>query len=385
MIDGFSDPKFNKLRDAYEKNFNEELDVGSSLGISLNGEIVVNLWGGYKDKDYKSHWEEDTIINVWSSTKNMASLCALLLFEKGLLDFDAPVTEYWPEFSENGKENILVKNIMSHSSGLSGWEEPIDYKDYYNWDKLCFLLAKQKPFWEPGTKVGYHSISVGYLIGEIVRRVSGKTIGKFFQDEIASPLSSDFHIGLDKENFDRVAEIFMPGDPSTEDLFDDMDESSPAYKTMANGILRASVANEENWRKAEIPAAGGHGNGKSIAECMGLIANNGLSNGVRVLSEKSLSKIFDEQIMDHDLVLDRLVRWGIGFGLPVKNDSWMGYFNNDKTCYWTGWGGSLSIADKQNRVALGYTPLRMEDDVFGEERTNNIVRSFVECIDDLGA
>ena len=385
MINGFSDPKFNKLRDAYEKNFNEELDVGSSLGISLNGEIVVNLWGGYRDKYSENHWEEDTIINVWSSTKNMASLCALLLFEKGLLDFNAPVTEYWPEFSENGKENILVKNIMSHSSGLSGWEEQIDYKDYYDWDKLCFLLAKQKPFWEPGTKVGYHSISVGYLTGEIVRRVSGKTIGKFFQDEIASPLGSDFHIGLDKENFDRVAEIFMPGDPSTEDLFDDMDESSPAYKTMANGILRPSVANEENWRKAEIPAAGGHGNGKSIAECMGLIANNGVSNSVRVLSEKSLSKIFEEQIMDHDLVLDRLVRWGIGFGLPVKNDSWMGYFNNDKTCYWTGWGGSLSIADKQNRVALGYTPLRMEDDVFGEERTNNIVRSFVECIDELGA
>ena len=162
-----------------------------------------------------------------------------------------------------------------------------------------------------------------------------------------------------------------------------MDESSPAYKTMANGILRASVANEDNWRKAEIPAAGGHGNGKSIAECMGLIANNGESNGVKLLSEKCLSKIFEEQIMDHDLVLDRLVRWGIGFGLPVKNDSWMGYFKNDKTCYWTGWGGSLSIADKQNNVALGYTPLRMEDDVFGEERTNNIVRSFVDCIDEL--
>ena len=244
-------------------------------------------------------------------------------------------------------------------------------------------MAQQEPFWEPGSKVGYHSITVGYLIGEIIRRITGKTIGKFFKDEIAKPLNSDFHIGLDKENFDRVAKIFMPGDPSTEDLFDDMDESSPAYKTMANGILRASVANEDNWRKAEIPAAGGHGNGKSIAECMGLIANDGESNGVKLLSEKSLSKIFEEQIMDHDLVLDRLVRWGIGFGLPVKNDSWMGYFKNDKTCYWTGWGGSLSIADKQNKVALGYTPLRMEDDVFGEERTNNIVRSFVECIDEL--
>ena len=228
------------------------------------------------------------------------------------------------------------------------------------------------------------SISVGYLIGEIVRRITGKSIGQFFKDEIANPLGSDFHIGLAEENFNRVAEIFMPGDPSTEDLFDDMDESSPAYKTMANGILRPSVANEENWRKAEIPAAGGHGNGKSIAECMALIANNGESNGFKLFSEGTLRHIFDEQIIGHDLVLDRLVRWGIGFGLPVKNNSWMGYFKNDQTCYWTGWGGSLSIADKKNRVSLGYTPLRMEDDVFGEERTNNIVGAFVECLDELG-
>jgi len=384
MIDGICDQKFDKLKKALEKNFNEGLDMGSSLGVSFKGKIVVNLWGGYKDKDSKHKWEEDTIINVWSSTKNKASLCALLLFEKGLLDFNAPVIEYWPEFSKNGKENILVKNIMSHSSGLSGWEQAINYKDYYNWNKLCNLLAEQKPFWQPGEEVGYHSISVGYLIGEIVRRITGKSIGQFFKDEIANPLGSDFHIGLAEENFNRVAEIFMPGDPSTEDLFDDMDESSPAYKTMANGILRPSVANEENWRKAEIPAAGGHGNGKSIAECMALIANNGESNGFKLFSEGTLRHIFDEQIIGHDLVLDRLVRWGIGFGLPVKNNSWMGYFKNDQTCYWTGWGGSLSIADKKNRVSLGYTPLRMEDDVFGEERTNNIVGAFVECLDELG-
>ena len=168
MIDGSSDPKFDKLRFAFEKNFHDELDIGSSLGVSLNGEVVVNLWGGYKDKELKSKWEEDTIINVWSSTKNKASLCALLLFERGLLDFDTPVADYWPEFSENGKEKILVKNIMSHSSGLSGWEESINYKDYYDWNKLCSLLAQQKPFWEPGSKVGYHSISIGFLIGEIL-------------------------------------------------------------------------------------------------------------------------------------------------------------------------------------------------------------------------
>jgi CubicO group peptidase (beta-lactamase class C family) len=254
---GFSDKKFYKLKDAYEQNFKEGLDVGSSLGVTYNGKVILNLWDGFKDEEKKEPWLEDTIVNVWSSTKNMASLCAYILYEKGLLDFHAPVKDYWPEFSENGKENILVSHIMSHSSGLSGWDSKIDYRDYYNWDKLCMLLAKQKPFWEAGKEVGYHSISVGYLIGEIVKRISGKTIGQFFQDEIAKPLNSDFHIGLDPMDFNRVANIYMPGDPSTEDLFDEMDKESPAYKTMANGILKPSCALEEDWRISEIPAAGG--------------------------------------------------------------------------------------------------------------------------------
>jgi hypothetical protein len=152
---------------------------------------------------------------------------------------------------------------------------------------------------------------------------------------------------------------------------------------MANGILKPSCALEEDWRISEIPAAGGHGNGKSISECMALIANHGEVGGVKFLSEKTLENIFAEQIIGNDLVLDNLVRWGIGFALPVKNDTWMGYFKNDKTCYWTGWGGSLSIADKENRVSLGFAPVRMENDVFGEERTNNIVKAFVESIEDL--
>ena len=383
IINGFSDSKFYKLRDAYEKNFNEGLDVGSSLGVTYNGEVILNLWGGFKEEKQENLWQENTIINVWSSTKNMASLCAYILAEKGLLDFYAPVKKYWPEFSENGKENILVSHIMSHSSGLSGWETKIDYKDYYNWDKLCSLLAKQKPFWEAGKEVGYHSISVGFLIGEIVKRISGKSIGEFFQDEIAGPLNSDFHIGLSPDNFNRVANIYMPGDPSTEDLFDTMDKDSPAYKTLSNGMLKASYCLEDDWRKSEIPAAGGHGNGRSIAECMALISNCGQVYGKKLLSENTLANIFDEQITGHDLVMDKLVKWGIGFGLPIKNDTWMGYFNNKKTCYWTGWGGSLSIADKKNRVSLGYTPLLMESDPFGEDRTNNIMRAFVESIEDL--
>ena len=379
-IDGFSDPRFSRVKEAYETNFKNSLDVGSSLCITVAGEVVLDLWGGYKDAAQKHPWVEDTIVNVWSSTKNMTSLCALILADRKELDLHAPVADYWPEFAANGKGNVLVSHIMSHSSGLSGWEKPISYKDYYDWEKVVDLLAEQAPMWEPGSAVGYHSITVGFLVGEIIKRITGESLGNFFKKEIADPLKSDFHIGLNQEDFHRVAEIYMPGDPSTANLAEEMEEGSVAKKTMANGAMNPSCALETEWRRAEIGAAGGHGNGRSIAECMALIANNGNANGQNILSPEIIDSVFEEQIIGHDLVLDRMLRWGIGFGLPIKNDSWMGYFQNEDTCYWTGWGGSLSIADRKNNVSFGYAPIKMDEDVFGEERTNTLVQALVESI-----
>ena len=383
VINGFCDPKFSKIKDAYERNFINGQDVGSSLGITFKGELVVYLWGGFKDKDQKIDWEEDTIVNVWSSTKNMASLCIYILAERGLLNFHDPVSKHWPEFSKKGKQDILISHIMSHSSGLSGWKEPIEYTDFYNWDKVCNLLADQEPFWEPGKAVGYHAITIGYLVGELVKRVSGKTIGKFFEDEIAGPLKSDFHIGLKEKDFGRVAEIFMPGEITSGDLFENEDSESDVQKAQLNPSIDPLYALEDDWRKSEIPAAGGHGNGKSLAECMALVANNGEFNNRKILSKENLDNIFLEQILGIDLVFNKLTRWGIGFALPVKNNSWMSYFNNEQTCYWTGWGGSLSIADRKNNSSLGYSPIKMEEDVFGEERTNSIVKAYVESLENI--
>ena len=383
VINGFCDPKFLKIKDAYERYFINGKDVGSSLGITFKGELVVYLWGGFKDKDQKIHWEEDTIVNVWSSTKNMASLSIYILAERGLLNFHDPVSKHWPEFSKKGKQDILISHIMSHSSGLSGWKEPIEYTDFYNWDKVCNLLADQEPFWEPGKAVGYHAITIGYLVGELVKRVSGKTIGKFFEDEIAGPLKSDFHIGLKEKDFSRVAEIFMPGAITSGDLFENEDSESDVQKAQLNPSIDPLYALEDDWRKSEIPAAGGHGNGKSLAECMALVANNGEFNNRKILSKENLDNIFLEQILGIDLVFNKLTRWGIGFALPVKNNSWMGYFNNEQTCYWTGWGGSLSIADRKNNSSLGYSPIKMEEDVFGEERTNSIVKAYVESLENI--
>jgi CubicO group peptidase (beta-lactamase class C family) len=382
-IYGFCDPKFLKIKDAYSKNFINGLDVGSSLGITYKGELVVNLWGGFKDRNKTSQWEEDTIINVWSSTKNMASLCVYILAERGLINFHDPISKYWPEFSNKGKQDVLISHVMSHSSGLSGWKEPIKHTDFYNWDKVCSLLANQKPFWEPGKAVGYHAITIGYLVGELIRRVSGKSIGKFFKDEIANPLKSDFHIGLKEKDFNRVADIFMPGEITSGDLFESEDIESEIQRAQLNPSIDPVYALEDDWRKSEIPAAGGHGNGKSLAECMALVANNGEFNKQKIFSKENLDNIFLEQILGIDLVFNKLTRWGIGFALPVKNNSWMGYFNNEQTCYWTGWGGSLSIADRENNSSLGYTPLKMEEDVFGEERTNSIVSAYVESLENI--
>ena len=377
-IYGSADGSFTKLKNVYERNFEAGLDVGSSLAVTHKGKLVLDMWGGFQDRNLSRPWCEDTIINVWSCTKNMASLCILLLADKGQLDFSDPVTKYWPEFGVAGKSDVTISQIMSHSSGMSGWEKPIDHATFYNWEEACSLLAEQKPFWDPGSAVGYHAISIGYLLGEIVKRLTGISLGNFFKNEIADVLGLDFHIGTPRSEYERVAEIYMENDSPP--ALDIEDKDSVASRTISNPILRASYSTSDQWRAAEIPAAGGHGNGRSIAQCMAIIANSGTVSGKEVLSTRTVEKIYEEQISGIDLVLDTYVRWGMGFALPAKNDTWMSYFENQRTCFWCGWGGSLAIADSQSQVSLGYAPLRMEESVFGSDRSDSIVRAFVDCL-----
>ncbi|MHA1235260.1 MAG: serine hydrolase domain-containing protein, partial [Promethearchaeota archaeon] len=200
-IDGYCDERFISVKHAFEKNFKLGLEIGSSFAVSLNGKLVVDIWGGYSDSAKTKSWEKDTIVNVFSTTKVMTALCVHLLVDKGVIDVDAPVAKYWPEFAQATKDKILVKHLMSHSAGLPGFDEKIPVEALYNWDRIIELLASQKPWWKPGTKIGYHMITFGYLLGELVRRVTGKSLGEFFRDEIAVPLNIDFHIGF-PENFD---------------------------------------------------------------------------------------------------------------------------------------------------------------------------------------
>ena len=378
---GRFDEKFKSIVDCYENQFELGLDIGSSLAITYEGEMVVDIWAGNRDRAKSLPWEENTIVNVFSSTKNATSLAAYVLADRGQLDFFAPVAEYWPEFAQKGKENILVSHIMSHSSGLPGWDVPVAGEDLYDPDKVAALFETQEPWWEPGTALGYHAISVGNLMGEIIKRISGKTVGNFFRDEIAKPLDIDFHIGLEDKHHSRVAEIHQAVEANPEDLFE-LEEGSVMQKVMTNGIITAPDANTTEWRRAEIPAAGGHGNGRSIAESMALIANKGTYKEKRIFSEDLIRYALEEQIRGNDLVLVEPLRWGIGFGLPIDNVSWMGYLE-EGACFWAGWGGSMSIADTNKRVSFGYAPCLMEEGAIGAERSQNLVRELSNLISDL--
>ena len=380
-INGTFDETFKPIVDSFEKQYELGLDIGSSLAVTCEGELVVDIWAGSRDKAQTLPWEEDTIVNVFSSTKNATSLCAFVLADRGQLDFFAPVSKYWPEFSQNGKEDVLVSHIMSHSAGLPGWDEPVSVTDIHDPDKIAALFETQKLWWEPGTAVGYHALSVGNLMGEIIKRISGRSVGNFFREEIAEPLNIDFHIGLADEHHSRVAEIHQPVETSPDQLFE-MEEGSIISKVMSNGIMTAPDALTPEWRRAEVPAAGGHGNGRSIAESMALMANGGKYKGKRIFSEEIIKYALQEQIRGNDLVLVEPVRWGIGFGLPINNISWFGYLE-EGACFWAGWGGSMSIADTKKKVSLGYSPCMMEEGAIGAARSQNLVRALADQLSKL--
>ena len=209
MINGVCDKRFSRVRDAFAANFENGEEVGASFAVTVNGEYVVDLWAGHADAGLTRPWERDTIVNVWSTGKAVTATCAHMLVDRGLLDIDAPVAKYWPEFAQAGKEKMPVRYLLSHQSGLSVIEKPLPTETFYDWDGMASALAAQKPLWEPGTKPGYQAITFGYLVGEVVRRITGKSLGTFVREEIAGPLGADFHIGLSQEHHARVAEMSL--------------------------------------------------------------------------------------------------------------------------------------------------------------------------------
>ncbi|HZC16011.1 MAG TPA: serine hydrolase domain-containing protein [Caulobacteraceae bacterium] len=360
-MDGFVRDRFAAVRGAFEQNLASGADVGASFAATVNGEFVVDLWGGWADEARTRPWEKDTIVNVYSTTKTMTALCALMLADRGELDFDAPVARYWPEFAANGKAGIKVSHLMAHSAGLSGWKEKITLEDVYDWDKVTALLAAQAPYWEPGTQSGYHALTQGFLVGEVVRRITGRSLGTFFRQEIAEPLGADFHIGLPASEDDRVADL-IPPPPGT--AIGDGEQSELVANMSRNPGVDVLETRTRAWRGAEIPAGGGTGNARSIAQVHVILANGGMAKGKRFMSEAGCRKALEPQIEGTDLILGGPARFGMGFGLPSATAP----LPNPNTIFWGGYGGSLAVIDMDAHATIAYAMNKMGATTTGDTR-----------------
>jgi len=365
-VEGVCDGRFSAMRDVLAANIESGADLGASVAVTLDGQPVVDIWGGWADAAKTKPWERDTITNVWSTTKTMTSISALTLVERGELDVYAPVAKYWPEFAQNGKADIKVRHLMSHTSGVSGWDQPVVTEDLYDWEKSTSMLARQAPWWEPGTASGYHALNQGHLVGEVVRRITGMSMGTFFAQEIAQPLGADFHIGLAPSEFGRVSNVVPPPPLEMPAAASAIDMNSPAMKTFTGPAASAEASWTDAWRQAEIGAANGHGNARSVARIQSIVACGGEVDGVRLLSPKTCDLIFDEQANGMDLVLGVPARFGIGYGLPLGET--FPFVPDGKVCFWGGWGGSIILVDLDNRMTVSYVMNRMESGVVGDNR-----------------
>ncbi len=358
-IHGQCDPRFELVKMAFEKNFREHDDLGASVAITLDGKFVVDLWGGHLDEERIEPWQEDTLVNVWSSTKTMAAMSLLLLADRGEVDLHAPAAKYWPEFAQNGKKAVEVRHFLSHTAGLSGMDKKVEGDALYDWEWMTTALAKQEPWWKPGTQSGYHALTQGHLIGEIVRRATGQTIGNFFRQEIAEPTGADFHIGADEALDKRIGNLVPPkSGPSP-------NPKSIAGRTFANPGVDATEPRNRAWRAAEIPAANGQGNARSIVRAQTAMANGGEAFGKTIMSEEGTKRIFEKQSEGVDLVLGLPLTFGMGYGL---NNPAAPISPNANTCFWGGYGGSSVIVDQDARLCFSYVMNKMESGLLGDPR-----------------
>ena len=380
IVGGFCDERFDAVRHAFESNLASGADVGASVAASIDGELVIDLWGGNASRDPSdatptTPWERDTIVNVWSSTKTMLALSALMLADRGELDLHAPVARYWPEFAANGKDTVEVRHLLGHTAGLSGWTEPLTVDDLCDWELCCSRLAAQAPWWEPGSASGYHAITEGYLVGEVIRRITGVSMGAFLRSEVTEPLGADFHIGTPATCDDRVRAVIPPGIPlggaNTTD-------GAIAARTLSNPVIDAAVAATEAWRRAEIPAGNGHGNARSLVQAQGIIANSGTLGGHRFMSEAGVDALFEIQSDGTDLVLGTPIRFGMGYGL---NSEAMPVSPNPRTCFWGGWGGSIVVNDLDARLSFAYTMNRMGEGTTGDLRGATLLMALYSALD----
>jgi CubicO group peptidase (beta-lactamase class C family) len=374
-IEGTCDARFARVREAFAESFVSRRETGASISIALDGRTVVDLWGGWADKARTRPWTRDTIVNVYSTTKGLTAICAHRLAAEGRLDLDAPVANYWPEFAANGKQRIAVRALLNHRAGLPAIRKPLVPEDLYDWRTMTDALAAEEPWWEPGTKHGYHALTFGYLVGEVIRRITGKSVGSYLRNEIAAPLKIDAHIGLDARDDGRVAGMIgaLPPAPGEFNLFAEAAKhpESVTAKTFMNPlVLSMATVNSRGWRGAEIPAANGHTNGRALARLYGAMARGGEVDGVRVVEDREISACHTEESRGPDAVLLIPTRFSAGFMLSQPGEE-MG--PSVRAFGHPGAGGSLGFADPDAKIGFGYAMNRMGGGILLDPRAKALI------------
>jgi CubicO group peptidase (beta-lactamase class C family) len=378
--DGHCDERFTAVREVFEQSF-EDGEVGAGVAVTLDGAPVVELWGGHADPGKTRPWQRDTIAYVASTTKGPTAACLHHLADRGEVDLEAPVSRYWPEFAQAGKQDVPVHMLLSHRVGLPALRDDLPRGADRDWDRMVEALAAEAPWWEPGTQHGYHALTYGFLVGEVVRRVDGRSLGHYWREELAEPLGLDFRIGLDDEALPRCAEMIpLPREEGKNPLRElTRKRDSALARAFTNPPSRAESINSEETRRAEIPAANGHGTAAAIARFYGLLARGGEIDGVRLLSAEAVERAASEQARGADAVLMGLpMRFGLGFMLSWKV---VRFGRSPRAFGHPGMGGSIGFADPDARLGFGYVMNRMQQGFVGDARGFALIRAVYEALD----
>lgn len=371
-IQGVCPPQFDAVRQAFEANFAEGQELGARFSLAVDGEIVVDLYGGWADRRETKPFGPDTLTPVFSTTKAIASILIARLVEQGRLSYTQAVADVWPEFAQAGKEAVTVEQVMSHQAGLPGFPDEMDQELWFDWDAICAKLAAMAPMWPVGSASGYHPVTFGYLAGEIFRRVDGRTMGTALREDIAVPAGLDLWIGLPDSEHGRVAELKRPSElPKFGELNDAVKAAFLTPWASPGGRSGAE------WRRVEIPSANGHATAPALALLMGALATDGDVGGTHILSPQVRDLASAERIHGPDLVLPFEMSWGAGFMRNVPNHF---YGPSDGTFGHSGWGGSCAFADPERRVSGAYVMNRQRVDLIGDARSRRLIDAAYDCL-----
>ena len=383
-IEGTCDARFEGVREAFARNFAESGELGASVAVALGGELVVDLWAGHVDRDRTQPWERDTLVLVYSSTKGVVSLAAHMLADRGLLDFEAPVADVWPEFAQGGKESLPLRYLLTHQAGLPVVDEELPVGAELEWDIMAGALARQAPVWEPGEKTGYHAATFGWLVGEVIRRVDGRSVGTFIREEIAEPLGVEFLLGFGPEEDNPVSDLHLAQVPAEElpslaaaALLEPTSLAARAFNIAPRGPNKGR--NSRAYRGSEQPGSNGHTNARALATIYGALGAGGAWQDQRLLSEEAIQVAGTPQLEGRDIILQTPVRRTLGFMMPVpglpdpRGENAFGH---------AGMGGSLGFCDPDRGLGFGYAMNQMWTNTLAADdpRANGLAQAVYDSL-----